>query len=151
MASSGAGFSSVVGWLGVAAVIGGIAVAAVETGRDSAARDAVAASGPTSGAAPSDRPARPSPPAESYRQAVVAIDSASGVPASAPTVTKAHPDPLPMPLDVATGIPRPERKTAETLEPQPARVPSGGPANGVVTDPATGVTHVNGPGSSSGR
>jgi hypothetical protein len=69
----------------------------------------------------------------------------------ASTVTAVKPDPLLMPVDVATGVPQPKRKTAETLEPMPARLPPGGPANGVVTDPATGVTRVIGPGSSSGR
>jgi hypothetical protein len=157
MTSSGTVVRSFTSRLAAPALMAGIAVVAIVmvNGGNSAAGDVAPPSEPTPSAQKSDAPATPQPQAAtSNRQAITAVGSAAtGVPAVPSPATTARPDPLPASIvrDAVTGVPYPKRTTAESLEPAPGLLPPGGSSNGVVTDPATGVTRVQAPGAAPGR
>jgi hypothetical protein len=156
MASTGTVFGSVRSWLAAASALAVLALVAIVMvdDRDPVARKVAAASEPTPSAVRSDAATAPPPLPSSFdRPTTVAVGSATGVPDVPAPAATVRPDPLPDSVvrDVATGLPQPKRTTAGSLEPTPALLPPGGPSNGVVTDPATGATHVKGPGAIPGR
>jgi hypothetical protein len=148
MTDSGTVIRSTTSRPAASALMAAIAVAAIVVinSGDSGASDVAAPSPPMANARKADALAAPQPQATSSdRQTTVAVDfAATGVPALPSPVTTTRPDPLPVSMvrDPVTGVPHPKRTTAESLERAPALLPSGGSSNGVVTDPATGVTRV---------